>query len=169
MNEIENKLENVSEELKDNKEKLEESENSFIKLYNKFASANEFLISAENGKSEADGQIEKLITSKVNLEEKVKFLGFKKTISSAIPHFSKILLTKCLFLQLFIGLILGKPFISGMFGFYLLFFWEFTPFFIITTAISTWSYSLTKRIYIGAMLNALLFSWTLASILTLAI
>jgi hypothetical protein len=71
--------------------------------------------------------------------------------------------------QLFAGLLIGKAFISGMFGFYLLFFWEFTPFFIITTSISSWSYSLTKRVYIGALLNALLFSWTLASILTLAI
>jgi uncharacterized membrane protein YidH (DUF202 family) len=73
-----------------------------------------------------------------------------------------------LLVQLIMGLILGKPFVSGFLGFYLLFFWEFTPFFIITTAISSWSYSLTKRVYIGAILNALLFSWTLASILTLA-
>jgi dienelactone hydrolase len=92
-----------------------------------------------------------------------------------VSRFSRAIVIKCwiyvliLLVQLIMGLILGKPFISGFLGFYLLFFWEFTPFFIITTIISTWSYSLTKRIYIGAMLNALLFSWTLASILTLAI
>ncbi|MHA2111506.1 MAG: alpha/beta fold hydrolase [Candidatus Hodarchaeales archaeon] len=115
------------------------------------------------------------------LVEGIWIMGLLRTktretwMKTQFSRFSKAIIIKCgiyvliLFLQLFIGLILGKPFISGMFGFYLLFFWEFTPFFIITTAISTWSYSLTKRVYIGAMLNALLFSWTLASILTLAI
>jgi dienelactone hydrolase len=73
-----------------------------------------------------------------------------------------------LLVQLMMGFLLGEPFISGFLGFYLLFFWIFTPFFVITTLITSWSYSLTKRIYIGAMLNSLIFSWTLASILTLA-
>ncbi len=70
--------------------------------------------------------------------------------------------------QLVMGLLIGKPFISGFLGFYLLFFWIITPFFIITTLITSWSYSLTNRIYIGAMLNSIIFSWTLASILTMS-
>ncbi|MFX0088211.1 MAG: alpha/beta hydrolase [Candidatus Hodarchaeota archaeon] len=73
-----------------------------------------------------------------------------------------------LLVQLMMGLLLGKPFIYGFLGFYLLFFWILTPFFIITTLITSWSYFLTKRVYIGAMLNSIIFSWTLASILTLA-
>jgi len=71
-------------------------------------------------------------------------------------------------IQFVFGLVLGKAFISGYIGFLLLFFWEFVLFFIITTCITCWSYFLTKRIYISAILNSLIFSWVLASILTLA-
>jgi len=71
-------------------------------------------------------------------------------------------------IQLIESYILGSAYISGMIGFFLLFLWMFTPFFIISTVILMWSYQLTERVYIGAFLNSLIFSWTMASILTLA-
>lgn len=72
-----------------------------------------------------------------------------------------------LLIQLTISFLIGSPFVSGILGFYLLFLWMFIPFFIITTFFTTWSYHLTRRVYISAVLNALIVSWTLASILTL--
>ncbi|MFX0171167.1 MAG: alpha/beta hydrolase [Candidatus Hodarchaeota archaeon] len=86
----------------------------------------------------------------------------------------KAVLIKCfpyfliLMIQLIEGYILGSAYISGMIGFFLLFLWIFTPFFIISTTLLAWGYQHTERVYIGAFLNALIFSWTLSSILTLA-
>lgn len=86
----------------------------------------------------------------------------------------KAVLSKCgiytviLLIQFIVSLLIGKALISGFIGFFLLFLWLFTPFFVITTSITSWSYSLTKRVYIGTILNSLIFSWALASILTLA-
>ncbi|UCE14029.1 MAG: alpha/beta fold hydrolase [Candidatus Heimdallarchaeota archaeon] len=71
-------------------------------------------------------------------------------------------------IQFVMSWLIGSAFISGIFGFYLLFLWVLTPFFIISTTIIVWSYHLTKRVYIGAVLNALIFSWTLSSMMTLA-
>ncbi len=70
-----------------------------------------------------------------------------------------------LLVQVIMGLILGGPFIKGIFGYYLLFFWMFGPMFVITTAFLLWSHYLTDRIYIGATFNALIFSWGMATIL----
>ncbi|MFX0051231.1 MAG: alpha/beta hydrolase [Candidatus Hermodarchaeota archaeon] len=86
----------------------------------------------------------------------------------------KAVLIKCfpyfliLMIQLIEGYILRSAYISGMIGFFLLFLWMFTPFFVISTVILAWSYQHTERVYIGAFLNALIFSWTLSSILSLA-
>jgi len=95
-------------------------------------------------------------------------------LKAQINQAGKAVVIKCgiyliiILIQFVFGLLLGKAFIYGYIGFMLLFFWEFIPFFIITTCITSWSYSLTKRIYISAILNSLIFSWVLASILTLA-
>jgi pimeloyl-ACP methyl ester carboxylesterase len=70
--------------------------------------------------------------------------------------------------QVLMSVFTGTAFISGMTGYYLLFLWMFTPMFVVTTTILAWSYRLTDRIYIGVMLNALIFSWMLAEILSLA-
>lgn len=86
----------------------------------------------------------------------------KAVFIKCFPYASIILI------QLIESYILGSAYISGMIGFFLLFLWMFTPFFIISTAILMWSYQVTERIYIGIFLNSLIFSWTLASILTLA-
>ncbi len=94
---------------------------------------------------------------------KTQFSWTSKAIFIKILPYALILI-----IQLIMSIFLGSPFISGMIGFYLLFFWMFTPFFIITTFITAWTYYLTERVYVGAVLNALIFSWTLASIMTLA-
>ena len=74
-----------------------------------------------------------------------------------------------LLVQLIGSLIIGSSLIPGMIGYYLIFLWMFTPFFALSTTISAWSYRLTNRIYVGAMINALIFSWEIAAILALAI
>lgn len=64
---------------------------------------------------------------------------------------------------------LGHPFLSGLGGFMLLFLWVIIPMITIATSITAWSYRLTDRIYVGVVLDALLFSWILASILPLVL
>jgi len=86
----------------------------------------------------------------------------KAVIIKCFPYFLILLI------QLVEGYVLGSAYISGMIGFFLLFLWMFTPFFVISTVILAWSYQHTERVYVGAFLNALIFSWTLSSILTLA-
>ncbi|MFX0184446.1 MAG: alpha/beta hydrolase [Candidatus Hodarchaeota archaeon] len=86
----------------------------------------------------------------------------KAVIIKCFPYFL------ILMIQLVEGIVLGSAYISGMIGFFLLFLWMFTPFFVISTVILAWSYQHTERVYVGAFLNALIFSWTLSSILTLA-
>jgi hypothetical protein len=63
----------------------------------------------------------------------------------------------------------GTPFIPGQIGFVLLFLWMFVPMFAVAACITAWSYRISNRVYIGAVINALIFSWILASILPLAI
>jgi hypothetical protein len=86
----------------------------------------------------------------------------KAVIIKCFPYFLILLI------QLVEGYVLGSAYISGMIGFFLLFLWMFTPFFVISTVILAWSYQHTECVYVGAFLNALIFSWTLSSILTLA-
>ena len=104
-----------------------------------------------------------LRTSTKDTWVKTQFSWTLKAIFIKILPYALILI-----IQLTISILIGSPFISGMIGFYLLFFWIFTPFFIITTFITAWTYYLTERVYLGAVLNAMIFSWTLASIMTLA-
>lgn len=60
---------------------------------------------------------------------------------------------------------IGRPFLSGQLGFMLLFLWMIIPTMVIATSVTAWSYRLTDRIYVGVVLDALLFSWIMASIL----
>jgi hypothetical protein len=62
-------------------------------------------------------------------------------------------------------LIIGDILIQNIIAFILLFLLGSLPIFIVTSAILAWSYELTNKVYIGAILNALIFSWNLASIL----
>jgi dienelactone hydrolase len=64
---------------------------------------------------------------------------------------------------------IGRPFLSGQLGFMLLLLWMIIPTMAIATTITAWSYWLTERIYIGVIINAVLFSWIMASILPIAL
>jgi hypothetical protein len=70
-----------------------------------------------------------------------------------------------LFIQFAASYAIGRPFISGQLGFMLIFLWIIIPTSAIATSLTAWSYRLTGRIYTGVVLDALLFSWLMASIL----
>lgn len=74
-----------------------------------------------------------------------------------------------LLIQFSLTLATGAPFLSGQIGFMLLFLWMFIPMLAVGACITAWSYRISNRVYIGAVINSLIFSWILASILTLAI
>jgi pimeloyl-ACP methyl ester carboxylesterase len=113
------------------------------------------------------------------LVEMIWIMGFLKPkpknteIKTQISHAVKSVVIKSglyLFIilaQLILSILSGSAFISGMFGFYLLFFWLFLPLFTITTIIGSWAYYLTDRVYLGAFISAILLAWNLASIMTL--
>jgi hypothetical protein len=53
-----------------------------------------------------------------------------------------------------------------MIGYSWLFFYAFTPWFAICTVITMFAYRVTGNRWLGAMVNALLCAWLLASILS---
>ncbi|MHA1730259.1 MAG: alpha/beta hydrolase family protein [Promethearchaeota archaeon] len=83
----------------------------------------------------------------------------------------KAMFVKCIPYLLFIAIQYGVGYfgniilISGYLGYLFLFFYMFTPMFAVSIAITVWCYHLTNRSYLGAILNGLIFSWILASIL----
>jgi dienelactone hydrolase len=64
-----------------------------------------------------------------------------------------------------LGMLLGFPVVPGMIGYTFLFFYAFTPWFAVSAVITTWSFRSTKQYYLGALVNALLFAWMVATIL----
>ncbi len=66
------------------------------------------------------------------------------------------------------GLVTGFPLLPGMLGFSFLFFYAFTPWFVVTTVVLVWGHHLTGHHWLGTMVNALAFSWVLASLLAIA-
>ncbi|MGY5860857.1 MAG: alpha/beta fold hydrolase [Candidatus Thorarchaeota archaeon] len=74
-----------------------------------------------------------------------------------------------LIMQYGFGLITGLPLLPGMIGFSFLFFYAFAPWFVITTIFIVWGHHLTGHHYLGPMVNAFLFSWVLAAMLTMTI
>ena len=65
-----------------------------------------------------------------------------------------------------LGLLLGIPVVPGIIGYSFLFFYAFTPWLAVSAVITVWAYRSTERYYLGAMMNALLFGWLLATILS---
>jgi dienelactone hydrolase len=65
-----------------------------------------------------------------------------------------------------LGLLLGIPVVPGIIGYSFLFFYAFTPWFAVSAVITVYSYRSTKRFYLGALVNSLLFAWLLATILS---
>jgi dienelactone hydrolase len=70
-----------------------------------------------------------------------------------------------LLIQTGLSLVMGRPFISGFIGFYLLFLWIFIPMMALSTTFIAWSYRLSNRFYIAVVFNAFLFAWLMAAIL----
>ena len=64
------------------------------------------------------------------------------------------------------GFLAGASLVPGMIGFSWLFFYAFTPWFAICTVITMFAYRVTGNRWLGAMVNALLCAWLLASILS---
>ncbi|MBN2229702.1 MAG: alpha/beta fold hydrolase [Candidatus Thorarchaeota archaeon] len=65
------------------------------------------------------------------------------------------------------GLLAGAPVIPGIIGYSWLFFYAFAPWFAICTVITVFAYRVTGNRWLGAMVNALICAWLLASILSI--
>ncbi|MDH4212440.1 MAG: alpha/beta fold hydrolase [Candidatus Thorarchaeota archaeon] len=63
------------------------------------------------------------------------------------------------------GLILGAPILPSMIGFSWLFFYAFTPWFAVCIVITLFTYRGTGSRWLGAIINAILCAWLLATIL----
>jgi pimeloyl-ACP methyl ester carboxylesterase len=66
------------------------------------------------------------------------------------------------------GFIAGAPLVPRMIGYSWLFFYAFAPWFAICTVITMFAYRITGNRWLGAMINAILCAWLLASILGLS-
>jgi pimeloyl-ACP methyl ester carboxylesterase len=64
------------------------------------------------------------------------------------------------------GYLAGAPLVPGIIGYSWLFFYAFTPWFAICTVITMFAYRRTGNRWLGAMVNAFLCAWLLASILS---
>jgi pimeloyl-ACP methyl ester carboxylesterase len=82
----------------------------------------------------------------------------------------KAILIKCspyfilLILSYGYGMITGFALLPDMIGFSFLFFYAFAPWFVITTVVIVWGHHLTGQHWLGPLVNAVLFSWVIASI-----
>jgi pimeloyl-ACP methyl ester carboxylesterase len=64
------------------------------------------------------------------------------------------------------GFLAGAPLVPGIIGYSFLFFYAFAPWFAICTVVTMFAYRVTGNRWLGAMVNALLCAWLLASILS---
>jgi pimeloyl-ACP methyl ester carboxylesterase len=71
-------------------------------------------------------------------------------------------------LQFGFAFLTGTLLFPGLIGFMLLFLWGLLPMLALSTCITTLSYALTNRIYVGAWTNALVISWSIATTFPLA-
>jgi hypothetical protein len=122
-----------------------------------------------------------LLTIPFFLVEGLWLMGLLRTAPQAtwaktqLAWTAKAIFIKCipyvlvLFVQFAASYAIGRPFLSGQLGFMLLFLWMIIPTMAIATSITAWSYRLTDRIYVGVVLDALLFSWIMASILPIVL
>ena len=65
------------------------------------------------------------------------------------------------------GFVAGAAVVPGIIGFSWLFFYAFTPWFAVCTVITMYAYRVTGNRWLGAMVNAMLCAWLLASILSI--
>ncbi len=66
------------------------------------------------------------------------------------------------------GMITGFALLPSMLGFSFLFFYAFAPWFVISSVVIMWSHHLTGQHWLGPIVNAVLFSWVMASMLPIA-
>ncbi len=66
------------------------------------------------------------------------------------------------------GYLAGAPLVPDMIGYSWLFFYAFAPWFAVCTVITMFTYRVTGNRWLGAMINAILCAWLLASILGLS-
>lgn len=66
-------------------------------------------------------------------------------------------------LQFLIAYTIGVLLFPGFIGFMLLFLWGLIPLFLLTPTILAWSYRISNRVYIGAIICALILAWSLAA------
>jgi hypothetical protein len=71
-------------------------------------------------------------------------------------------------LQFGFAFLTGTLLFPGLIGFMLLFLWGLLPMFALSACITALSYALTNRVYVGAWLNALITSWSIATTFPLA-
>ena len=64
------------------------------------------------------------------------------------------------------GYLAGAPVVPGIIGYSWLFFYAFTPWFAVCTVFTMFAYRMTGNRWLGAMVNAFLCAWLLASILS---
>lgn len=64
------------------------------------------------------------------------------------------------------GLLAGRAVVPGMIGYSWLFFYAFAPWFALATVFTMFGYRITGNRWLGAIMNALLCAWLLASILS---
>jgi pimeloyl-ACP methyl ester carboxylesterase len=64
------------------------------------------------------------------------------------------------------GLLMNAPVVPGMIGYSWLFFYAFAPWFAVATVVTMFGYRVTGNRWLGAIVNALLCAWLLASILS---
>jgi len=64
------------------------------------------------------------------------------------------------------GFLAGRALVPGIIGYSWLFFYAFTPWFAVCTVITMYGYRMTGNRWLGAMMNAMLCAWLLASILS---
>ena len=84
----------------------------------------------------------------------------KAVFIKTIPYFALIVF------EFVGGFLAGAPLVPGIIGYSFLFFYAFTPWFAICTVITLFAYRVTGNRWLGAMVNALLCAWLLASILS---
>ena len=95
-------------------------------------------------------------------------------IGTQIHWTLKAILIKCspyfilLILHYGYGMITGLPLLPGLLGFSFLFLYAFGPWFAISTIMILWGHHLTGQYWLGSIVNAVLFSWVLASMLPIA-
>ncbi|TXT57047.1 MAG: 2-succinyl-6-hydroxy-2, 4-cyclohexadiene-1-carboxylate synthase [Candidatus Thorarchaeota archaeon] len=86
--------------------------------------------------------------------------SFKAAFIKGVPYLV------VLGVEFFGGMLVGTAVVPGIIGYSFLFFYAFLPWFIACAVISVVAYRFTNNYYLGAIINALITAWLLATILS---